>query len=200
MRNSTVGSLSCAGCLLLGPAGSALDGSSGNGRSAPLLPADTGPVPAASFASFVPPASFAPPAAAAPADPAISDWFRNPRLSRMNGDGGGPAQPDGGGLPGADELAAGRHAAQIIAEPVRGDQTAAGLPVRVPRANLLPGSAGGAHRAGGSRPAGGHGAQAPAASRPPQSPELARSRLSGFQRGARRAKEQTPRAGEGTDR
>ena len=40
------------------------------------------------------------------------------------------------------------HAAQIIAEPVHGDRTAAGLPVRVPRANLIAGSAGG-HRAGG---------------------------------------------------
>ena len=45
------------------------------------------------------------------------------------------------------------HAAQIVAEPVRGDHTAAGLPVRVPRANLMPGSAGGGHRAGGGRPA-----------------------------------------------
>jgi hypothetical protein len=112
-------------------------------------------------------------------------------------------QANGGGRTATDQWADGRHATEIIAEPVRGDHTAAGLPVRVPRANLLPGSAGGgAHRAGGagSRPGGSHGAQAPAASRPPQSPELARNRLSGFQRGARRAKEQTPRAGEGTDR
>ena len=98
--------------------------------------------------------------------------------------------------------AQGKHAAEIIADPVRGDQTAAGLPVRIPRANLLPGSAGGGHPAGSgaaSRPEGSYGAQTPAA-RPPRSPELARNRLSGFQRGGRRAKAETPRAGEGADR
>jgi signal transduction histidine kinase len=139
----------------------------------------------------------------APAGPGSSDWFRNPRVPGADGDGSGPAQAGGGALPGADPWAEGRHAAEIIAAPVRGDQTTAGLPVRVPQANLLPGSAGGgAHRAGGagSRPGGGHGAQAPAGSRPPQSPDLARNRLSGFQRGVRRAKERTPRAGEGSDR
>jgi hypothetical protein len=62
----------------------------------------------------------------------------------------------------------------------------------------------GAQRAAG-RPAdghgghGGHGGQAPA-TLPQRSPELARSRLSGFQRGARRAEGQAPHAGERTDR
>ena len=81
--------------------------------------------------------------------------------------------------------------------------TAAGLPVRVPRANLLPGSAGGGRQADSrvtSRPADGYQAQTSAALRPPRSPELARSRLSGFQRGARRAEGQTPRTAEGADR
>jgi hypothetical protein len=83
--------------------------------------------------------------------------------------------------------------------------------VRVPRANLIPGSAGGGHRAGGgsrppdgrpgdSRPSDSRGAQAAPAARAPRSPELARSRLSGFQRGTRRAKGHTPRAGEEADR
>ena len=174
-------------------------------------------------------------AAAAPREPAqaansaVSDWFRSPRSpasdnsadgnsadgSGASGNDGSPAAapPAGGGWrAGADGWAEGRHAAQIVAEPVRGDQTAAGLPVRVPRANLIPGSAGG-HRAGGgatsrppdgrpgdSRPADSRGAQAAPAARAPRSPELARSRLSGFQRGTRRAKGQTPRAGEGADR
>jgi hypothetical protein len=75
----------------------------------------------------------------------------------------------------------------------------AGLPIRVPRANLIAGSAG-SHRAGAtSRPADGRGTQT-APARAPRSPELARNRLSGFQRGTRRAKGQTPRAGEGADR
>ena len=153
------------------------------------------------------------------ADSALSDWFRNPRTSAV-GSGGSPttAQPTNlGWRADADGWAEGRHAAQIVADPVRGDHTAAGLPVRVPRANLISGSAGG-HRAGNgatSRPPDGRpgdgrpsdsrasvsrGAQAAPAARAPRSPELARNRLSGFQRGTRRAKGQTPHAGEGADR
>jgi hypothetical protein len=154
------------------------------------------------------------------ADSAVSDWFRSWR-SPAPGSGGSPsaAPPaDGGGRAGTDGWAgddgwaAGKHAAQIVANPVHGDHTAAGLPVRVPRANLIPGSAG-AHRAGSgatsrppdgrpadSRPADGRGAQAASAARAPRSPELARSRLSGFQRGTRRAKGHKPHAGEGADR
>jgi signal transduction histidine kinase len=217
-RGSRLGRQAAATARAAGGAATvaALDGGPASGRPAPAVPAHTAPgssepahtalsprepVPAASPREPVPADSPREPVRAA--DPAISDWFRNPRTPRADGDGGVPVQADGG-LPGADGWALGRHAAQIVAEPIRGDHTAAGLPVRVPRANLLPGSAGGgAPRSGGgagSRPGGGHGAQAPAASRPPQSPELARSRLSGFQRGARRAKEQAPRAGEGTDR
>jgi signal transduction histidine kinase len=148
------------------------------------------------------------------ADSAVSEWFRSPRAP-ATGSGGSPttAQPAGPGWRAdADRWAEGKHAAQIVAEPVRGDQTAAGLPVRVPRANLIAGSAGG-HRAGSGaisrppdgrpgdgRPSDSRGAQAAPAARAPRSPELARNRLSGFQRGTRRAKGQTPHAGEGADR
>ena len=153
------------------------------------------------------------------ADSAVSDWFRSPRFP-ATGSGGSPttAQPaDLGWRADADGWAEGRHAAQIVADPVRGDQTAAGLPVRVPRANLISGSAG-SHRAGNgatsrppdgrpgdgrssdSRASAGRGAQATPAARAPRSPDLARNRLSGFQRGTRRAKGQTPHAGEGADR
>ena len=55
-------------------------------------------------------------------------------------------QQDGRGADGNDGWAVGKHAAQIIAEPVRGDFTSAGLPTRVPQANLIPGSAGGGRR------------------------------------------------------
>jgi signal transduction histidine kinase len=102
-----------------------------------------------------------------------------------------------GGLSGPDLWADGQHAAQVIAEPIRGDQTAAGLPVRVPRANLLPGSAGGGRspgRGGAGRQAGGGVTQAPAVAQ--RSPELARNRLSGFQGGIRRAKGDAPGTGE----
>ena len=179
------------------------------------------PMPAAptmpsmsSGAAAVAQAAAAPREPAQAADSAASDWFRSSR-SPAPGSGGSPsaAPPaDGGWRAGADGWAEGKHAAQIIADPVRGDHTAAGLPVRVPRANLIPGSAGG-HRAGSgatsrppdgrpadSRPADGRGAQAASSARAPRSPELARSRLSGFQRGTRRAKGQSPHAGEGADR
>ncbi len=131
---------------------------------------------------------------------ATSNWFRSrqsPAPGTAQAHGGPPGafpQPSGGRLPLTDGWAAGQQAAQIIANPVRGDRTVAGMPVRVPHANLLPGSAGG----------GQHAASHPAESYEEQtrqrSPETARSRLSGFQRGARRAEGQTPHAGERTDR
>jgi Pentapeptide repeats (8 copies) len=110
-------------------------------------------------------------------------------------------QQDGRGAGGNDGWAVGKHAAQIIAEPVRGDFTSAGLPTRVPRANLIPGSAGGRSAAGApSRPGSGPDGQAPVTPRSPRSPDVARNRLSGFQRGVRRAKGLTPDDGEGADR
>ena len=179
-----------------------------------------GPMPARAAGTTGPgQASVTPREPVQAADSAVSDWFRSPRAP-ATGNGGSPttAQPtDLGWRADADGWAEGRHAAQIVADPVRGDQTAAGLPVRVPRANLISGSAGG-HRAGNSatsrppdgRPGDGRpsdsrtsvsrGAQAAPAARAPRSPELARNRLSGFQRGTRRAKGQTPHAGEGAER
>ena len=99
--------------------------------------------------------------------------------------------------------AEGRQAARIIADPVRGDSTVSGLPIRVPQANLIPGSAGGSPQASfriTGRLADSNEAQTPAALRSQRSPEMARSRLSGFQRGTRRAEGQTPGTGEGADR
>ncbi len=131
------------------------------------------------------------------AGPAASGWFRDLGAS-ATGPAGAAAQADDGGLAGTGWWAEGRQAAQIITNPVRGDRTIAGLPTRVPRANLLPGSAGGGRHAG-SRPAESTQAQLQAGPRL-RSPELARSRLSGFQRGARRAEGQTSRTQEGADR
>ena len=110
----------------------------------------------------------------------------------------GAPQPGDDSLPGTDGWAEGRQAAQIISDPVRGDHTAAGLPTRVPQANLIPGSAGGGRQAG-SRAPDGHVPQTQGPARQ-RSPEHARSRLSGFQRGARRAQRQTSRTEEGVDR
>ena len=148
-----------------------------------------------------------------PAAAATSDWFRSRPSSAAgtNGDTNGSgtataavAAPEVRRPSGTDEWTVGRHAAQIIAEPVRGDFTAAGLPTRVPQANLIPGSAGAGRAPGGgtSRPGPGHETQAPTTPRSPRSPDVARNRLSGFQRGVRRAKGPSPSApdsGEGTE-
>jgi signal transduction histidine kinase len=197
---------------------SAADGQSANDRLAAVTSAPTAGVPREPVQAAVP----REPVQAAVS--AASDWFRNPRPSatgatsnggtppgaalpsaggRLSGTGPSGTGPSGTGPSAAGGWAQGKHAAQIIADPVRGDQTAAGLPVRIPRANLLPGSAGGGQRAGSgatSRPEGSREGQTTAAARPPRSPELARNRLSGFQRGGQRGKAQAPRAGEEADR
>ena len=147
---------------------------------------------------------------------ATSDWFRSRPsgggAAAGNGNGSaGPAagaavqpngQPAGRDAGGNDGWSVGRHAAQIVAEPVRGDFTSAGLPTRVPQANLIPGSAGGGRSSGAGAPSrpGSGPAQAPVTPRSPRSPDVARNRLSGFQRGVRRAKGLTPEDGEGADR
>jgi hypothetical protein len=106
----------------------------------------------------------------------------------------------------------GRNPADIVADPVLGDQTVAGLPMRVPQANLIPGSppGGGDGWAGGGQwdqgspagqPGGRSGSEAQPLSAPmPRSADLARSRMSGFQRGARRAESQAHHAEDGADR
>ncbi|MGC5012630.1 nitrate- and nitrite sensing domain-containing protein [Streptosporangium sp. DT93] len=66
-------------------------------------------------------------------------------------------------------------AAETAKKPVEGGVTGAGLPKRVPKANLVPGSAPAA-------------ASAPAAPMPPVSAERVRSRLSSFQQGVRQGR------------
>jgi signal transduction histidine kinase len=133
---------------------------------------------------------------------ATSNWFRNRRQggAGTGGDGGSPdgVQQPAGRMPAGDGWPTGPQGAQIVGSPVQGDRTVAGMPVRVPRANLFPGSAD-AGQWTADRPADGPEGQAPTTLRPP-SAEMARNRLSGFQRGARRAESQTPRPGEGTIR
>jgi signal transduction histidine kinase len=129
------------------------------------------------------------------------NWFSNY---------GAPVAPqaDLGRPSGLDGWSDGTRAAQIIADPIRGEQMIAGLPVRVPQANLIPGSAGGARRAGGGETGRSSDSHSPdsyetqpfAPPRPQRSPDTARSRLSGFQRGVRRGKTQISGAGEGADR
>ena len=83
----------------------------------------------------------------------------------------------------ADE---GWRAAQAVATPAAGETTQAGLPRRVPRANLVPGSVGGN---GGQGSAGSPETEAEA---PVRSPDAARSRMASFQRGVREGRAAAP--------
>ncbi|WP_329091197.1 sensor histidine kinase [Streptosporangium sp. NBC_01469] len=67
---------------------------------------------------------------------------------------------------------AGWRAAQAASEPALGGVTAAGLPKRTPKANLVPGTA----------------AAVPSSPMPPLSPDRVRNRLSSFQQGVRRGR------------
>jgi hypothetical protein len=149
-----------------------------------------------------------------------SGWFRGgqdgngrPAAGTLGGQDGG-FSPDWS--PGADPAAPfGGDPAAAFGEPTHTEQTSAGLPVRVPRANMPTGAGGGGGgpsdgqttplRAGGIGRAPGKGAGSPKGGHalPRRSPDQARSRLAGFQRGTRRAEGQggggqSPRAGEGT--
>jgi signal transduction histidine kinase len=152
------------------------------------------------------------PAATAETTPAAtsgtSSWFHRDRSPGTTGTGSNPPiaaslDRDDRGSGTETSSAESRRAALIVGNPIRGDDTAAGLPRRVPLANLLPGSAGGGrHAASGmtSRRPDVPDTQPPAAPRPRRSPEMARKRLSGFQSGARRAEGQTSREQGGPSR
>jgi signal transduction histidine kinase len=112
-----------------------------------------------------------------------SDWFRrsgkpvNTARPAQGGQGGQVAQPAAQSWTSpADE---GWRAAQALAAPSAGDTTQAGLPRRVPRANLVPGSVGG----------GGGDAEADA---PTRSPDVVRTRMASFQRGVREGRAAAP--------
>jgi hypothetical protein len=102
-----------------------------------------------------------------------SDWFRRSRHGVDRPATDVPAEtaaaPAEAWSSPADE---GWRAAEVATSPVSGGTTAAGLPVRVPKANLVPGTVGG-------------GAAAPA---PARSATQAQERLASFQRGIRNAR------------
>jgi hypothetical protein len=79
----------------------------------------------------------------------------------------------------ADE---GWRAAQVVAAPAAGETTQAGLPKRVPRANLVPGSVGG----------GGQDTDGSVSTAPARTAEDIRSRMSSFQRGVREGRAAAP--------
>jgi signal transduction histidine kinase len=98
-----------------------------------------------------------------------SDWFR--RSGKPLSSTGVTAAGQTWNSP-ADE---GWRAARIVASPEAGETTTAGLPKRVPRANLVPGSVGG-------------GSEETEGAPPIRSAETIRNRMSSFQRGVREAR------------
>jgi signal transduction histidine kinase len=129
-----------------------------------------------------------------------SDWFRRSgtTLSTTRPPGTQGAQEVQGGqeVPVAEAAAQsswtspadeGWRAAEALAVPAAGETTQAGLPRRVPRANLVPGSVG----------SGGPDAET---DMPARSPDAARSRMAGFQRGVREGRAAAPQIEEPQDR
>jgi signal transduction histidine kinase len=99
-----------------------------------------------------------------------SDWFRRSGKP-LSSAAAAPAAGQTWNSP-ADE---GWRAARIVASPEAGENTTAGLPKRVPRANLVPGSVrGGSEETDGAPPV--------------RSADAVRNRMSSFQRGVREAR------------
>jgi signal transduction histidine kinase len=122
-----------------------------------------------------------------------SDWFRRSGKTLSTARTQGATGPQGAsGTPGVQQAAQqaaqqawtspadeGWRAAQVVASPAAGDTTQAGLPRRVPRANLVPGSVGSA------------GAEVETEA-PARSPDAARTRMASFQRGVREGRAAAP--------
>jgi signal transduction histidine kinase len=114
-----------------------------------------------------------------------SDWFRRSGTTlsaARTAAQGQAAQPEWRSP--ADE---GWRAAQVVASPATGETTPAGLPRRVPRANLVPGSIG-------------SGQDAETGGTPARSAEVVRSRMAAFQRGVREGRAAAPQTEESPDR
>jgi signal transduction histidine kinase len=119
-----------------------------------------------------------------------SDWFRRSgqTLTAPQRGGQGPQQaqaaaPQAAQASWTSPADEGWRAAQVVASPAAGDTTQAGLPKRVPRANLVPGSVGG--NGGPSS----HEAEVEA---PARSADAARSRMASYQRGVREGRAVAP--------
>jgi signal transduction histidine kinase/outer membrane murein-binding lipoprotein Lpp len=113
-----------------------------------------------------------------------SDWFRRSGTTHATTQTAatGTAEEQAWHSP-ADE---GWRAAETVAAPTTGTTTQAGLPRRVPRANLVPGSVGEPGAAAPDNSGGG----------PSRSAEEVRSRLASFQRGVREARAAAPKTEE----
>jgi signal transduction histidine kinase len=113
-----------------------------------------------------------------------SDWFRRGRQAVGRSPSAG--EKVGNGWASSSAADAGWRAAEVVHTPSSGGVTAAGLPKRVPQANLVPGTAASAASGG---PA--------SASTPTRSAAATRDRFSSFQRGVRRGRAAATGDGEG---
>jgi hypothetical protein len=111
-----------------------------------------------------------------------SDWFRRSGKPLGSGTATATATAPAAGQTWSSPADEGWRAARIVASPEAGETTTAGLPKRVPRANLVPGSVGG----------GGGGEEAAEETPPVRSADTIRSRMSSFQRGVREARAAGP--------
>ena len=128
----------------------------------------------------IPPAESTGPASRLPIFESVeSDWFR--RGGRPVSRTAATPEPEEAGW--SSPADAGWQAAEVARAPVFADTTEAGLPKRVPKANLVPGGAG--------------SAAAPAPPVPGRSASQTRQRLSSFQQGIRKARATAP--GDETD-
>ena len=111
-----------------------------------------------------------------------SDWFRRSGQAMTTTTATttrAPAAPQAVPGPWTSPADEGWRAAQAVASPAAGETTQAGLPRRVPRANLVPGSVG-------------SGGQETETEAPARSPDVARSRMASFQRGVREGRAVAP--------
>ncbi|MGW4794725.1 hypothetical protein ACWEPC_20180, partial [Nonomuraea sp. NPDC004297] len=116
-----------------------------------------------------------------------SAWFRKPENADAEQPEGVDHSTPAQAVPSGEEswrtaADAGWQAAARASEPSLGGVTAAGLPKRTPKANLVPGTA--------SRPAQQQPQPQPQAPVPPVSADRMRSRMAGFQQGVRRGRQE----------
>jgi hypothetical protein len=109
-----------------------------------------------------------------------SDWFRRSGKSVSSGSAAAQAAPAAGSQSWNSPADEGWRAAQVAASPNADETTMAGLPKRVPRANLVPGSVGA-------------GEETTTEAAPPvRSADSVRDRMASFQRGVREARAAAP--------
>ncbi len=119
-----------------------------------------------------------------------SDWFRRSGTSHAANQGQASVPDQASWHSPAD---AGWRAAETVAAPTTGATTSAGLPRRLPRANLVPGSVGQPAAPSESKSGEGEGG---GGGGPSRSADEVRSRLASFQRGVREARAAAPKTEE----